>query len=1121
MDYIFFIYGLSFLLIAANSILLVHSKGRTPVPWGWLFSFAMLQCAYGWIEMFSFSFKNDPLLVYLELAGHIFLFSSFTILLEFDRRFMNKCFNRSVSCIVHILPLCLLSWFLFDNENAHAVLAVAGYVLIFPASALCAVLFYNYRHTMEKETSFLRYCDALVIFIYACLAGLVPDKSDFFMASFINKENFVEYLKISPQTIECACAVAMATVLWRQYYRNRRIVLHNISIPVWRHVWLPLFLFLIVLIGGVCANFAGKFQKALLENGIMSRVKLMAAAVQPSDIKPLDWNDSDLNKNAYNNIKQLLADFKRSNKDFRFIYIIGIKKDKAYMLVDSETPDTANYSPPGQHYAEMDNEEKSLVLAHREFISGPLPDRWGIWISAFVPLRGFEKADVPVAIGADIDAAYWEGTIYKSRLVALCIALFFAGIVVLVFAFQQHELTLKYSIGTLKTFLDSIYDAVIVHDEKGTIIDVNKQTLELYGFPRNRIIGASVLDDLSAPNYDYTTVQEKWNRVLNGENQYFEWISVRFDKTQFISEVYLCKIDIYGREVIVATVRDITDRKKTESALTAAKEETEKINVNLEKALKLANEMACKAESANIAKSEFLANMSHEVRTPMNGVIGMVGLLLDTDLDPEQRKFADVIRNSGESLLSLLNDILDLSKIEMGSTEVDLLDFDLRVTMKDITEVMLPNAMSKDIAFSCQISPNVPSRLRGDPGRLRQIIVNLVSNAIKFTNAGSVSLNAMLESESIDKVILKFEIKDTGIGIAPDRIDVLFQPFTQLDSSTTRKYGGTGLGLAICKQLVNLMGGEIGVNSSLDAGSTFWFTLPMSKHAVDNFLLFSNGKNIAGRRIIIVDNDISFINEMSGLLESWGCVHLEFMEAKPALDAMKAAVENGNAFEVLVLDMMIRDIEGEAFAKIIQQNEKLKKTALVMTTSIGQRGDADHFYKAGFAAYMPKPIKKEHMHECLSLVLGHVDKGEVMHPTTLITRHLINELFKQRIRVLVVEDNINNLQMVAACLEKLGYKVDTAVNGVEAIKLLQLNHYNLILMDCQMPELDGFGATQIIRDPKSDVISHDVPIIAMTAFLTINDRKKCIDAGMNDYLPKPVDLKNMVSFIERWLKIDS
>lgn len=1115
MDYIFFIYGLSFLLIAANSILLARSNEKKIIPWGWLFAFALMQCLYGWVEMLSFSFKGEPGSVLLGLLGPALMFFSFVVLMEFDRRFVNSYLNKSVPCLIYIMPLSLLSWALFDTDKIEYIMAIARYVMVFPAIIACVVLIYKYWENINPESKILRCFDSFIICIYACIAGLVPDAADFIPASVINRTNFLVYFQVSPQAVECFCAVVFAGVLWRQYYRNRKISLYNITIPLWRYIWLPGLLLLIVVLSGIGAGIAGKYQKNIMESGILSRTKLMASAIQPSDIKKLAWNDSDLKTASYNNIKKLLSDFKKANSDLRFVYVIGVKKDKAYMLVDSEQPDTANYSPPGQYYEEMDKNEKALVLDHKEFISGPLPDRWGIWISTFVPIRNLS---MPVTIGADIDASSWDNSIYNSRLIVFCVALFFAWLVVLVFVFQQNELMLKHSIGTLKTFLDSIYDAVIVHDEKGIIIDVNQQTLDLYGLPRSSIIGSSVMDSLSADGCDLELIQGIWAKVLNGETQHFEWNSKRVGGTTFITEVYLSKIDIYGRDVVVATVRDITDRKKTEDALKNAKNETEKINENLEKALKLANQMACKAESANIAKSEFLANMSHEIRTPMNGVIGMIGLLLDTELDSEQRKFAEVVRDSGENLLALLNDILDLSKIEMGSTELELMDFDLRITMKDITEMMSPNAKMKNIEFSCLFEHNVPARLKGDPGRLRQIIVNLVSNAIKFTNSGSVSLHIMLESETEDNATLKFEIKDTGIGIPPTQIDMLFRPFTQIDSSATRKYGGTGLGLAICKQLVTLMGGQIGVQSVLDSGSTFWFTVVMSKHVVDNFMSLVDNRNISGRRVIVVDSDSFYRVEFASMLEVMGCIHKEFSGAKIALDAMHAAESEGNPFDVLIVDMITEDIDGESMGKIIIEDEKLKKTALIMTTAMGQRGDADRLNKLGFAAYMLKPIKTKQMWECLSLVLGQVSEGETKHPSTIITRHLINELAKQRIRILVVEDNINNQQMVADCLKKLGYRVDVAANGLEALSSLELLPYDLILMDCQMPELDGFEATRIIRDSKSFVINHDVPIIAMTAFTTVTDRKKCMDAGMSDYLPKPIDLKNMAANVERWLQ---
>ena len=564
-------------------------------------------------------------------------------------------------------------------------------------------------------------------------------------------------------------------------------------------------------------------------------------------------------------------------------------------------------------------------------------------------------------------------------------------------------------------------------------------------------------------------------------------------------------------EYVVCSAEDITERKRAEADLAG-------VNAQLERAIERANEMARQAELANSAKSEFLANMSHEIRTPMNGVIGMTGLLLETELTPEQRKFAEIARSSSETLLALVNDILDFSKIEARKLDLETLDFDLRPTMEDTVEMLAPKAHEKGLELTCLVGPEVPSRLRGDPGRLRQILVNLVGNAVKFTHNGDVAIRVALVAEDERAATLRFTVADTGIGIPRSRIDALFSPFVQADGSTTRKYGGTGLGLAICKRLTDIMGGRIGVESVQGQGSTFWFSVVLEKQPPGSQTAREIPSDLTGAKVLAVDDHATNRFLIDTLLKSWNCRAGEAAHADEALDTLRQAIREGDPFQVVLLDMAMPDVDGEELASRIKADPALCALQLIMMTSIGRRGDVARLEKLGIAGYLTKPIRQGELRECLELALGRQQAGGGVRPRPLLTRHSIAESRRGRVRVLVAEDNPINQTVALATLGKLGYRADAVGSGAEAVEALKAIPYDLVLMDCQMPDMDGYDATRIIRGPNSGALNPQVPIIAMTANALQGDREKCLRAGMNDYLSKPVQPAKLDDVLGRWLK---
>jgi len=600
---------------------------------------------------------------------------------------------------------------------------------------------------------------------------------------------------------------------------------------------------------------------------------------------------------------------------------------------------------------------------------------------------------------------------------------------------------------------------------------------------------------------------------------------------------------------------DVTERKRAEDALRQSKAGLEQTNAQLEQAIERSNQMAIEAEAANIAKSQFLANMSHEIRTPMNGVIGMTGLLLDTGLSEEQRRYAEVVRSSGEALLHVINDILDFSKIEADKLELETLDFDLRAMLEDTAEMLALRAHEKGLEFVCRIDPEVHTFLRGDPGRLHQILVNLGGNAIKFTSEGEVTIHVTLESETGDQLKARFEVRDTGIGIPKDKIGSLFHAFQQVDASTTRQFGGTGLGLAISKRLIEKMGGEVGVESAEGVGSTFWFTAILGKQPPREDKEPAPSAEIRGVRILAVDDNATNRLVLAEQLTSWGVRHEDAGSGAKALTMLREARAAGDPFRIVLTDLRMPGMDGESLGKAIKDDPNLRDTLMVMMTSLGKRGDAKRLQDLGFAAYLTKPVKQSKLYDCLATLLGGAlppagaldeDRSGKTSQTALVTRHTISEARRRKIRILLAEDNITNQRVAVSILNKLGYRADAVANGQEAIQALETVPYDIVFMDVQMPVMDGFEATRQIRNPPSGPGSapegllprrealkgrrqsaipacpagrrnHNIPIIAMTAHAMKGDREKCLESGMNDYISKPVAPQALAEALEKWL----
>ncbi|HMI31049.1 MAG TPA: response regulator [Candidatus Limnocylindrales bacterium] len=654
---------------------------------------------------------------------------------------------------------------------------------------------------------------------------------------------------------------------------------------------------------------------------------------------------------------------------------------------------------------------------------------------------------------------------------------------------------------------------IFVTDPEGRCVYVNPALEKITGASQNVMDRAGW--EVIHPE-DRGRAHEKWSQTLAGGTLYEDTHRfVRPDGSVIWASVRAAVVpDGSAIRGYIGVVEDITVQREREQALADAKE---------------------RAEAATRAKGDFVAAMSHEIRTPMNGVLGMIGLILDTPLTPEQREYAEAVQTSGDSLLTIINDILDFSKMEAGKMSIEPIPFDLQTALEEVADLLALRAGDKGIELILHYPAEAPRRFVGDPGRIRQVVMNLAGNAVKFTSKGHVLIDVSFEHQDEDSATAAIAVRDTGIGIPEEKVGLLFQEFTQADASTTRQYGGTGLGLAISKRLAEVMDGGITVSSTTGEGSTFRFVLTL---AIDHEAASTphEVRDLKDLHVLVVDDNEINRRIYAELLSSWGIRHEEVAGGREGLERMRRAVREGDPYHMLLTDYNMPEMDGEQLVREMKNDKSLRKTIAVMLSSSGRRGDAARCKEAGFAAYLTKPVRSSTLFDALAtawasalgndaggLITRHsvaeahagVSGAPHIRPVTVPLDPAPKELPVAFARVLVVEDNMVNQKVAKRLLEKLGCRVDLAANGNEAIEMYERMPFDAIFMDCQMPEMDGYEATRVIRGRQGT--RERIPIIAMTAGVMEAERERCVGAGMDDFIPKPVVAAALKKAVDRWV----
>ena len=854
-------------------------------------------------------------------------------------------------------------------------------------------------------------------------------------------------------------------------------------------------LFLVLLVTMVLGFFFVRATLIAESSSILKQAmdiaKTAEASLSKEALAALDISQTDEAKPEYGMIKGSLVKIIEVNSEFAFAYIYTQKDGKIYFVADSEPADSEDYSPPGQEYEEADEETVLPFFSGEPLVTKPATDRWGTWISMLVPMKDKLSGEVIAVFGMDYPAELWNRRVNARALQG---AAYVAGLMMLITAFYmimrkngmlKKSETLTRQSDEKNRILTNVTVEGIVIQRDGKITDMNPSMHRMFGYERAEMIGMELSEFIS----------EKDRAIVKGNisgNYVLPYIvsAVRKDGESFIVVIEGRECMMNGETVRASSVRDITRQKQAEADLIMAKEI---------------------AETATKSKSTFLANMSHEIRTPMNAVIGFSGLMAKTDMTFKQQDYVRKIDSSARALLGIINDILDFSKIEAGKLEIESVNFQLNDVINNIVEMIAVKAAEKNVELLSYVHGNVPHALVGDPLRLGQILVNLASNAVKFTEKGHILIKAELLDKDPAGCRIKFSVQDTGIGMTAEQVQNMFIAFSQADSSITRRFGGTGLGLTISKRLAEMMGGEISIESQPGVGSTFAYTASFKRQTDIRENKAPDMEKLRKVKVLIVDDSEMARTILAEHLVTLGIHAAQADCGQTALDEVRRA-SRGIPFDLVLMDLRMPEMDGLETARRIMADQDLTRMPLIiMVSAFGREEMVKQAEKIGIRTFLMKPVNPELLRDTLLQAFGDGSTDTAAH-TPGIQPAVIRA---DGLRVLLAEDNILNQEVATEILRSAGISVEIANNGKEAVEAVMNYPYDIVLMDIQMPVMGGYEATKSIRSIDR---FKDLPIIAMTAHAMQGAREECLEAGMNDYISKPIDPDSLFLTIRKWIK---
>ena len=1117
MDYLYFLYGFSFIILSSVCFLL-SKKETDSLPWAMLGFFGLTHGLAEWLAILPFSFGSVE---YILPIHTILLTLSFFLLLEFSRKGIERLSGKLQSRWIYLLPaLATASGFFWDG--LAGLDSMSRYFVGFPGAICASAAFYLLSRKEESTRRFLMvaaYAGAL----YAVVSGLVVPPLPMFPASLINEDSFRQTLGFPVQLLRTFVALIVAFTVWGYLDTTRRLEASKYGLkPIPSHVP-QLFTALMVIC--LCGWFATRQVHEYAENeqreDLLGRTAAVASVIDTTRMINFSGTPRDLQSPDWNFLNRQLTNIGRVQRDIRYVYILGQRNERIVFFIDTETArrpyPVQDAKSIGQEYRTAPTLMKGLFENGKGLVIGPYQDAWGSFVSAFVPLPvpGMSRKFV---LGMDVNDPRWEEEIARHRLAPIGITLAVSTLLIVMFLIIQRareseqqilwaQAMMRQAKSEWETSVDAIDELVVVLNAEGRIMRINR-AMERWNLGNVKdAVGLSLHDLLHGSSCAdeacqlKIAIEEAIAASSVHVSQHLELVDKFMNKTldiQFTSiSVKTAKYQQAMSPVTVIVVQDITKRWRMEKAILQAKSE---------------------AEAANKTKTEFLASMSHEIRTPMNAIIGMADLLKDTDLNPEQEHYVSVFGSAGENLLSLINDILDFSKVESGMITLESIAFNLTDVIDRLCEVMAIRAHKKEIELTYRIAPDTPVGLIGDPGRLRQIIINLIGNAIKFTEAGEVFLSVdFLPSESPQQCLLEFKVRDSGIGISADKINVIFERFTQADASTTRQYGGTGLGLAISRQLVELMGGRLTVESDLGKGTTFSFTLPFDFQTEITVEQAKEEMDIRNVHTIVIDDNATNRLILKEMLTRWGAIVEEADGGGKGLAMLEKAKADGNPFRLILLDCRMPGLDGFGVADSISQNAELAGLTVMMLTSDNRNSDVARARELGFSDYLVKPVKKMELEKAIRIALA---KEAFPVRKAVQQSDELEEAEYRPLHILIVEDTEDNRLLVGAFLKKMPYSLDYAENGQVGLEMFKTQGpYDMVLMDMQMPVMDGYTAVREIRAWEEKEKKTRTAIIALTAYAMIGDVQRSLDSGCDSHLSKPIKKMELIQAISQFPRV--